>query len=165
MAQWRKVFENDLYSVSDEGQVRNDKTQRILIPSVNSCGYLFIQLSRNGKQRIGLIHRLVCKAFIENKENKTQVDHIDGDKTNNHVSNLRWVTASENRKLYGNKQRALHRMREVIAKSENGEEIRFNSRLEVAKYFKCNVTKIKYGYLYKKGTKKGWIFYKVEDIV
>ena len=165
MARWAKITEYEMYSVSDDGRVRNDKTNRILKQSINSCGYLYVQLSKNGIQRIGLIHRLVCKAFVENTENKAQVDHIDGNKFNNCAYNLRWVTASENRTAYGNQQRTLHRMRKVLAKSEDGKTMLFDSRMAVAKHFGCSDTKVKYGYSYKKGNKKGWAFYKVEDIV
>ena len=165
MAQWRKVISNDIYSVSDDGQVRNDKTGRILKPSINSCGYLFVQLKENGKQHIALIHRLVCIAFIENKDNKPQVDHIDGNKQNNVVNNLRWVTVSENRTAYGNEQRAKNRMREVLAINEEGERVVFESRKAVAEHFSCHPAKVKYGHRYTRSAKKGWVFYKVEDIV
>jgi hypothetical protein len=165
MTQWQKIIENDTYSVSDSGQVRNDKTGRILKPCLNSCGYYFVQMKKNGKMGIVLIHRLVCRAFVENKDNKKQVDHIDGNKANNHASNLRWVTASENRKAYGGDIRALHRMRPVFAKSDDGQEITFPSRTAVGEYFKCSDTKVKYNYHYTRGNKKGWTFYKVEDIV
>ena len=165
MALWRKVVDNNTYSVSDDGQVRNDQTGRILKPCLNSCGYHYVQLTKNKKVSIALIHRLVCKAFNENEEGKLQVDHIDGNKTNNIASNLRWVSASENRKAYGYKARALHRMRSVLAVNDDGRKMTFPSRTAVGEYFQCSDSKVKYRYHYTKGSKKGWIFYKVEDIV
>jgi hypothetical protein len=165
MAQWRKVIENTTYSVSDEGQVRNDSTNKILKPCFNNCGYFYVQLTKDKKVKIALIHRLVAKAFVENADGKKQVDHIDGNKTNNNASNLRWVTASENRKAYGNEKRALSRMRAVRAANDDGREIIFPSRTALSEYFNCSDTKVKYNYHYSKGNKKGWIFYKVEDIV
>ena len=59
-------------------------------------GYLYVNLHKNGKIFFKTVHRLVAQAFIPNPENKPQVNHIDEDKTNNHVSNLEWMTAREN---------------------------------------------------------------------
>lgn len=58
--------------------------------------YYVVGISLNGFQEHKYIHRLVAETFIPNPENKPQVNHIDGDKTNNCVDNLEWVTASEN---------------------------------------------------------------------
>lgn len=61
---------------------------------VNS--YLIVGLVKDGKQILVYHHRLMAKAFIPNPENKPYVNHIDGNKQNNSLSNLEWVTASEN---------------------------------------------------------------------
>lgn len=66
--------------------------------SINSFGYESVGFTINSKTKIFLVHRLVAIAFIENPENKPQVNHIDGIKTNNHVYNLEWNTCSENQK-------------------------------------------------------------------
>lgn len=163
MTEWRKI-KGFHYSVSNTGEVRNDKTGRILKKRHSTSGYLCVQLF-DKKTYFKYVHRLVGEAFVQNPKNHPQIDHIDGDKTNNDVSNLRWVSVSENRLAYGNEERALNRMRKVLAKKETGEEIVFSSRKSVGEYFRCSDSKVKYGWLYKKGEKKGWIFYKVEDIV
>ncbi len=165
METWNKVKGFDGYSVSNKGNVRNDKSGRILKARISTSGYMCLILPKDKKHYIKYIHRLVGEACIDNPDNLPQIDHIDGNKLNNTAENLRWVTVSENRKAYGNEQRAKNRMREVIAINEKGEKITFDSRNAVAEYFKCSKTKVKYGYRYTRGTKSGWIFYKVEDIV
>ena len=84
------------YSVSNLGNVRNDKTGRILKPTVNSRGYLHVGLSKNNKATTHKVHRLVAFAFCEQPEGCDKVDHIDRHQTNNHYLNLRWVTHGQN---------------------------------------------------------------------
>ena len=59
-------------------------------------GYMLVTLSKNGERYDKTVHRLVAQAFIPNPENKTEVNHIDEDKTNNQVSNLEWMTHKQN---------------------------------------------------------------------
>lgn len=95
--EWRKIKEFPTYSVSDEGQVRNDAGVRTLKPIQRCNGsYLKVYLYNNGIQKQMYVHRLVAEAFIPNPENKAEVNHKDGNKQNNAVSNLEWCTSSEN---------------------------------------------------------------------
>ncbi len=98
---WKPVkgFEN--YEVSNLGQVKSlnynrTKEAKILKPWVDKYGYLRVNLSKNGKGYAKKVHRLVASAFIPNIGDNPQVNHIDGDKTNNKVDNLEWVTCKEN---------------------------------------------------------------------
>ena len=92
---WRDIpgYEG-LYQVSNYGNVRsmnyNKKLGNIreLKQKLRDNGYLEVHLSKDSKRKYFLVHRLVAEAFLENPDNKPQVNHIDGDKSNNHVSNL-----------------------------------------------------------------------------
>ena len=86
-------FEN--YSVSDYGNVRNDKTGRIL-KGKNTDGYLRVSLTNNKTKQNKSIHRLVTEAFLLNPDKKQCVDHIDNDRHNNTLFNLRYATVQEN---------------------------------------------------------------------
>jgi hypothetical protein len=83
------------YSISTLGNVRNDKGL-IMKHNIMKDGYHRIRLCKNKKRKDYYIHKLVALAFLPNPENKFEVDHIDRDKNNNTLENLRWSTRSEN---------------------------------------------------------------------
>ena len=93
---WKDVkgFEN-LYKISNCGNVFSCKYGRMLKPAERG-GYLRVTLTKDKKQNRCSIHRLVAENFLNNKGNKTQVNHKDGNKKNNHINNLEWVTNKEN---------------------------------------------------------------------
>ena len=84
------------YAVSSDGKVINLKTGYIMKPFINHKGYHVVHLSHNKKSYTIPIHRLVALEFIPNPDNKPQVNHIDGVKSNNSVQNLEWCTCKEN---------------------------------------------------------------------
>jgi hypothetical protein len=69
----------------------------------NGNGYMMVDFHANGKYRNVTLHRMVATAFVENLHNFPQVDHINGDKNNNHPSNLRWVNGKQNNRGYKQK--------------------------------------------------------------
>lgn len=99
-------FEN--YQVSTWGRVRG--SHGILKPYTNEKGYLKVGLTRDGKCHKKRVNRLVAQAFIQNPENLPQVDHIDGNKQNNSITNLRWTDNRKNQIHY----RKLKKIKEFI---------------------------------------------------
>lgn len=106
---WKDIkgFEG-VYQISNSGIVRSldrylpykqgTKFNKgsVRLQAKNNCGYLRVGLSKNKKQKHFIVHRLVAQAFIPNPNNLPQVNHIDGDKTNNHVNNLEWSSGQYN---------------------------------------------------------------------
>ena len=99
---WEPIYlynEKSVYEVSSHGRVRNTKTDKILKPRKHSSGYLNVNLHHNGNIRNYYIHRLVLLAFNPiYSDDILQVNHIDGDKKNNYLSNLEWCDNSYNQK-------------------------------------------------------------------
>lgn len=86
------------YEISSLGKFKSSKYGRktILTQQIGTTGYFHVFLSVKSKVKIIKTHRLVAKAFIPNPQNKPQVNHKDGNKLNNRLSNLEWVTHKEN---------------------------------------------------------------------
>lgn len=88
-----KVKSLENYCINEDGLILNVRTRGVIRPSIGKKGYLQVCLTNKNTYSI---HRLAALTFIENKENKTEVNHIDGNKLNNHISNLEWNTTQEN---------------------------------------------------------------------
>ena len=91
-----EIIDYPNYLIYDDGRVYNKNTKRFL-KQKNNNGYYNIGLFKNGKQKYFYIHRLVGLHYLERVEGKDYIDHIDRDKTNNHISNLRWCNGNENK--------------------------------------------------------------------
>lgn len=93
---WKPIkgFEG-IYEVSSNGNVRNAKG-RHLKPFMIRQGYLMVELFNHYERTHARVNRLVAEAFIPNPNNKSEVNHRNGDKTDNSVLNLEWATKSEN---------------------------------------------------------------------
>lgn len=97
METWKDIegYE-EKYQISDIGRIKNKINNRFLKPRVGTYGYYKVNLYKNKKVKTIEIHRLVAESFIENSESKNEVNHIDGNKLNNNITNLEWVTHKEN---------------------------------------------------------------------
>lgn len=100
--QWKVVPSYPHLEASNLGRIRNTKTNRILGGSTNNCGYKQISVASkklaNGKFTSVLVmkHRLVAEAWIPNPDNKSEIDHINHNRKDNRIENLRWCTRQEN---------------------------------------------------------------------
>ena len=85
------------YGISSDGRVYSFKRgKKEMKQQMGNAGYYYVTLCKNGKRSNHFVHRLVATAFVKNPNNEIQVNHIDGDKTNNDFKNLEWVSPSEN---------------------------------------------------------------------
>lgn len=95
---WKDIAECPKYQASTFGNIRNKETGTILKPGTSGWGYLQVNLYYNSKSHTRYIHKLVAETFIPNPENKPEVNHENGIKTDNSVTNLCWATYGENEK-------------------------------------------------------------------
>lgn len=96
---WRIIEYAPNYIINEYGEVykyKGEKCYRIMKTSIDRYGYLKMPLSYKGKRYYKTVHRLVAEIFIPNPDNLPEVNHIDGNKLNNHISNLEWCTGEYN---------------------------------------------------------------------
>lgn len=166
-------FLNKGYSVNEEGEVYNSRGQKMKT-TITKNGYERFNTSRPTKSY--LVHRLVAVCFIENPLNKEQVNHKDGNKLNNKVSNLEWVTSSENM-IHGFENNLISKNKNnrgvkhfrsipIIAKDENGNTIHiFESAGEAERLKGFDRTAIRDAVKGKLKTYRGLYWYDKEQII
>ena len=173
---WVKVKRNTNYSINENGEVRNDSTGHIKKPTENKAnGYLVLDLYEGNKRKKVPVHRLVAEAFIPNPEKKPCIDHKDGNRQNNALSNLRWATYSENNSRFNTNGVRSERIKvehytEVRKKYGGGHEswgevdrvMFFNKIADAAEHFGCsqgNLTlMLKSGHIGRRGKMRGYKF-------
>lgn len=137
---WKDIKNYEgLYQISKEGEVKSLITNKILKPKIHHSGYYHLTLVKNKSNKNKLVHRLVAETFIPNPNNKPNVNHKDGDKTNYNIDNLEWVTRSEN--LLHSFSNNLHKSKLTL---DNVKEIKKSklSNPELAKKFNVNASHI-----------------------
>ena len=143
---WKTINEFPNYEISSHGRVYSRKRDIILKPYYDGWKYPKVSLQYNGRRVDRTIHRLVAEAFIPNTLNKPEVNHLDGNKDNNRVDNLEWVTRSENEihafknGLNDRSSYDAGRPKRRVLVIETGDV--FNSICECAEYFNCTHTNV-----------------------
>ncbi|ATC61752.1 NUMOD4 motif-containing HNH endonuclease [Pseudolactococcus raffinolactis] len=149
MEVWKDVLGYEgYYQVSNCGRIRTVENrpymeqqydldlykQHFLSPSKSPNGYRHITFCVNGIKKTKSIHRIVAEAFLPNHSDKPEVNHIDGNKENNHVENLEWCTASDNqRHAFRTGLQFNGRSRKIgLENLETGERLNFNSQKEAS---------------------------------
>ncbi len=132
----------DRYQVSTHGRIKKlnpDGEDKIFIPATNNKGYNSIKIYREDlTYKNFLVHRLVAMAFIPNPDNLPQVDHLDRDRNNNYVDNLKWSTCSQNVKNRGFSNRYTG-----VYKRKNNKwmaSIKLGKRLHYLGYYNCELS-------------------------
>lgn len=128
-------YENK-YKVSNDGRVWSEYIQDFMKPYYSKGGYMRVKVNFGDRNKKFMVHRLVAMAFIPNNdpENFTQVDHIDSNRTNNVVENLRWVTPKQNTQHafdIGNRDLFTYR----FINTYTGEVLEFKNAHKACKYF------------------------------
>lgn len=96
MEKWKDVKDTN-YQVSNLGKVRNKSNGYVIKQQLSHRGYWLVRIKdKNGKKRSFSVHRLVAIAFVSNPKAYSEINHIDGDKSNNNRSNLQWCTRGQN---------------------------------------------------------------------
>lgn len=156
---------NKDYYINEIGEIYSTKNSQVkkMKTNISSHGYFNVRLMIDGKSKMLYIHRLLAIAFISNPENKPCVNHKDGNKLNNSISNLEWATYSENNKhAFDNGLKkpsiVLSRFKNVIVTSLDGFIIGvFENIKECADYLGINQRRVS-EFLSNKRTHNKYLF-------
>ena len=151
------------YKVTNDGKIWSEYLNGYLKPYYSKGGYMRVKVNFGERNKKFMVHRLVAMAFIPNDDvNKTQVDHIDSNRVNNNVDNLRWVTPKENTQ-HSIKLGKRNWYKYKFINPKTGEVLEFDNPAKACKYFGVSLnnstltTKANTGTPVNSGVFEGWI--------
>ena len=158
--EWLPVPDYELYQESNYGRTKSFRKgkPRIMRPAVSTAGYLQVNLNKNGVSKTVSVHRLVARLFIANPDRLPEVNHLDGCKLNNHISNLEWCTPSENIRhavavgLHASgveDSQAILSREQVLFIRENPDDLNLAQLAEMFRTSKQTISRVQRGKTYK----------------
>lgn len=159
--EWRLIKDTEDFYISNKGRFRKgNKLRKICI---DDCGYCRCNI---GKQKYR-VHRLVADAFIPNPDNLPVVDHIDNNKSNNVVENLRWCTQQQNSQYAKDDNLGMNRVRSLVFAWNQESNVGYlypNQTMasEETTVDKASLNKILGG---REKSRKGWRFFRVSEFI
>lgn len=118
----KPILNYENYQIDEDGNIFNTSSQKFLKGSIGENGYKYYRLSKDGRKKMFYAHRLVAEHFLPNIENLPVVNHKDGDKLNNNVNNLEWVSYNDNGKHWHSNREKINVNREYYIEDLPNEE-------------------------------------------
>lgn len=134
---WKKIPNWEEYEVNEFGDVKNTLTGNVIVGDINSAGYKRVCLYKNKHCKKFFRHRLVAELFIPNNKNYTEVNHKDGDKSNNYIANLEWCSRTHNEREAHRK--CIKKYKPFFVEFVDGSKRHYEFAIELAK--EIDVTK------------------------
>lgn len=163
--EWKEISEYPDIKISNTGKIYSKYSKRLQKITLNNEGYYVVNVRSLTRGRNShLLHRIIAQAFIPNSNNLNCVNHIDGDKKNNKISNLEWVTKADNNR-HAYKTGLANTEKAVIAKNiKTGEIIEFKSAREITRQLGIDYRQVSDTCYGKQHTCHGYEFDFKEDV-
>lgn len=157
---WKDIpnFE-EYYMINEKGEVFSKRKNTLVVGDVNNYGYHRICLYKDNNKKRFFLHRLVAEIFIDNPNNYREVNHIDGNKNNNHVNNLEWCSRTHNE--HHCRRNKIKEYKPYVVLFDDGREMNFEFKSELSSLLHISSTLIKY-WLHK--TSATYVNYGIKSI-
>ncbi len=151
----------DRYTIDEYGNIFDNQKNKYLKQQDNGFGYKYVMMVIDGKYRQQKVHRLVAMAFVENKENKPFVNHLDCNRSNNYYKNLEWCTQKENINYAQKINSSYNDRNKKVGKYDKSNNLikTYNSLSEASRDTGITIASISYSANNKRKTGGGYIWH------